>query len=125
MQPQRPHLQLTSKKLAKVAGIEDEVKDVKDFLGRNCKDSLLIFDSVDNPDIDLRNYIPSCSHGNVIITSRLAETKHVASSNCHIDLNDLEKEDAIELLLQHAHEEKSADTNKLASGLLIHLGIML
>ncbi|KAF5370273.1 hypothetical protein D9758_006875 [Tetrapyrgos nigripes] len=111
-------LETDFKKLAKAADIGDGINDVKDLLGRNCKDSLLIFDSADDPDIYLNDYIPSCNHGNVIITSRLADTRHMASSGHDIGFNDLEKEDAIELLLQHAHEDKSATTYELGSSIV-------
>ncbi|KAE9386144.1 hypothetical protein BT96DRAFT_760716, partial [Gymnopus androsaceus JB14] len=68
---------------------------------------LCIFDNADDKQVILKDYIPSCNHGNFIVTSHLKETLQTASPGCHIELSDLNKEDAVELLLKHSHDEGS------------------
>ncbi|KAE9398242.1 hypothetical protein BT96DRAFT_757402, partial [Gymnopus androsaceus JB14] len=75
---------------------------------------LCIFDNADDKHVFLKDYIPSCNHGNVIITSRLTETSQISSPGCHIDFTDLARENAVELLLKHAHEESSDRNQDLA-----------
>ncbi|KAE9386651.1 hypothetical protein BT96DRAFT_948958 [Gymnopus androsaceus JB14] len=103
------------KTLGKAAGVGEQVKDVRDFLARTCQDWMCIFDNADDEQLYLKDYIPSCTHGNIIITSRLAATSQMESPGCHIDFSDLNKEEAIELLLKHAHEESSEINKNLAS----------
>ncbi|KAE9386661.1 hypothetical protein BT96DRAFT_948964 [Gymnopus androsaceus JB14] len=103
------------KTLGKAAGVGEQVKDVRDFLARTCRNWMCIFDNADDEQLYLKEYIPSCTHGNIIITSRLATTSQMESPGCHIDFGDLNKEDALELLLKHAHEESSKINKNLAS----------
>ncbi|KAE9392283.1 hypothetical protein BT96DRAFT_944791 [Gymnopus androsaceus JB14] len=93
------------KDLGKAAGVGDNVKDVTDFLARTSENWLCIFDNADDKKVYLKDYVPICSHGNVIVTSRLSETSQMASPDCHIELMDLTKESAVELLLHQAHKQ--------------------
>ncbi|KAE9387602.1 hypothetical protein BT96DRAFT_867311, partial [Gymnopus androsaceus JB14] len=102
------------KELGSAAGVIEEVKNVRDFLGRINQNWLCIFDNADDKQIILKDYIPSCSHGNVIVTSRLKETLGIASPGCHVELNDLTREDAVELLMRHSHDERSKKNCDLA-----------
>ncbi|KAE9391736.1 TPR-like protein [Gymnopus androsaceus JB14] len=102
------------KELGSAAGVGEGVKQVRDFLARMNQNWLCIFDNADDKQVILKDYIPSCSHGNVIVTSRLKETLQMASPECHIDLSDLKREDAIELLLKHSHNERSEENQKSA-----------
>ncbi|PBK79652.1 TPR-like protein [Armillaria gallica] len=86
------------------------------------KDWLLIFDNADDPKVDLSNYIPQCDHGNVIITSCLTEVHQMASPGFHLNFSDLEKSEAVNLLLKHAHEDLSNDNQQLAAGIVDALG---
>ncbi|KAF9062642.1 P-loop containing nucleoside triphosphate hydrolase protein [Rhodocollybia butyracea] len=110
------------KALGKVAGVGQEVKSVRDFLARIDHNWLCIFDNADDKELYLKDYIPSCSHGNIIITSRLLETSEMDTPGCHIAFGDLNQDDAIELLLKHAHMESSEGNKKLASEIVDTLG---
>ncbi|KAE9387042.1 TPR-like protein, partial [Gymnopus androsaceus JB14] len=110
------------KELGKAAGIGEDVKKVRDFLARMHQNWLCIFDNADDETIFLKDYIPMCNHGNVIVTSRLSETSQMASSGCQIDLMDLTKESAVELLLNLAHEQSSQENQNLASKIVEALG---
>ncbi|KAE9407818.1 hypothetical protein BT96DRAFT_1037628, partial [Gymnopus androsaceus JB14] len=117
-----PHLLQIFQELGKAAGIGESVKDVCSFLARSHQNWLCIFDNADDKQVYLKDYIPSCHHGNIIITSHLAETSQMNSPGCHIEFGDLDKGDAIELLLQHAHHENSGINKNQASEIVDALG---
>ncbi|KAE9409019.1 TPR-like protein, partial [Gymnopus androsaceus JB14] len=111
------------KELGQAVGIGEDVKDVRDFLARMHENWLCIFDNADDKTIFLKEYIPNCNHGNVIVTTRLSETLKMASSpGCQIDLMDLTRETAVELLLSHAHEQRTLENQNLASKIVEALG---
>ncbi|KAE9389894.1 TPR-like protein [Gymnopus androsaceus JB14] len=110
------------KDLGKAAGVGDDVKDVIDFLARTSENWLCIFDNADDKKVYLKDYIPICNHGNVIVTSRLSETSQMASPDCHTDLMDLTKESAVKLLLNQAHKQSSNENLNLASKIVEALG---
>ncbi|KAF9062640.1 hypothetical protein BDP27DRAFT_1427696 [Rhodocollybia butyracea] len=110
------------KALGKVASVGEDVKDVRDFLARMDHNWLCIFDNADDKELYLKDYIPSCSHGNIIITSRLLEASQMDSPGCHLEFGDLNKDDAIELLLKYAHKESSETNKSLAAEIADTLG---
>ncbi|KAJ7206306.1 hypothetical protein GGX14DRAFT_298943, partial [Mycena pura] len=61
---------------------------------------LLIFDSADEPSIDLNKFFPQCNHGNIIITTRNPGLCVYAGANTHVD--NMEEADAVALLLNGA-----------------------
>ncbi|KAE9394753.1 hypothetical protein BT96DRAFT_1022386 [Gymnopus androsaceus JB14] len=110
------------KELGKAAGVGEDVKDVRDFLARINQNWLCIFDNADDKEVFLKDYIPICNHGNVIITSRLLETSQMASPGCQIDLMDLTKESAVKLLLKQAHKQSSEENQDFALKIVEALG---
>ncbi|KAK0487161.1 P-loop containing nucleoside triphosphate hydrolase protein, partial [Armillaria novae-zelandiae] len=108
--------------LGKAACVGRSVEDVRDFLRRIHENWLVIFDNADDSNVDLGNYIPQCNHGNIIITSRLTEVKQMASPDFHINFQDLEQSDAVDLLLKHAHVDFSNNNQQLASVIVLALG---
>ena len=89
--------------IAIVKGAGDSEQDALDLLARQRKEWLLFFDSADDITLNLREYFPGCSHGNILITSRNRETRHHAlsqRSNCKI--SGLAAEEAKDLLLEIA-----------------------
>ncbi|KAJ7431127.1 P-loop containing nucleoside triphosphate hydrolase protein, partial [Mycena galericulata] len=61
---------------------------------------LLFFDNADDPKIDLNQYFPKCSHGNILITSR--NPGLCVYAGAHSLVSDMEESDAIVLLLTSA-----------------------
>ncbi|RDW75382.1 hypothetical protein BP6252_06524 [Coleophoma cylindrospora] len=61
---------------------------------------LMVFDNYDDPKTfnDIDNYIPSCSHGILIITTRHGDSLKWANDGFGINLDSLGESDAIELL---------------------------
>ncbi|KAE9397782.1 TPR-like protein [Gymnopus androsaceus JB14] len=110
------------KALGKAAGVGEDVRDVRDFLARINQKWLCIFDNVDDENVFLKDYIPSCNHGSMIITSRLSEISQMASPDCHIELMDLTEASAVELLLNQAHKQSSDENQNLAFEIVGALG---
>ncbi|KAJ6460306.1 hypothetical protein C8R45DRAFT_1221156 [Mycena sanguinolenta] len=74
---------------------------------------LLIFDSADDPNINLQEYIPECDHGNIIITSRNPGLCVYAGSDSLV--SDMEEQDGIALLLKSAAQKVTAATEQSAA----------
>ncbi|KAK7441019.1 hypothetical protein VKT23_016800 [Stygiomarasmius scandens] len=111
------------KTLGQAAGIpKDTSEAVQGFLSRAQRDWLLIFDNADTPDLDLGKYIPRCNHGNVIITSRVTSVHQMASPGHCLNFDDLDHQEAVELLLKRANTEDSGQNKQLASNIVDALG---
>ena len=78
---------------------------------------MLIFDSADDPSINLSAYFPRGNHGNIIITTRNASLRMYAPSNCY-DMSSLSINDAMDLLL---HVSGHAAYNEPAKTIAIEL----
>ena len=67
------------------------------FTLRENKNWLLVFDNLDDPDlVDIEEYIPSCNHGAVIITSR---RRDLQQGRRGFEVNQMQPVEAIQLLL--------------------------
>ncbi|KAF9027562.1 P-loop containing nucleoside triphosphate hydrolase protein [Rhodocollybia butyracea] len=110
------------KELARAVGVGDRIKDVCNFLAQTHQNWMCIFDSADDEQLYLKDYLPICAHGNIIITSRLVRTSEMDSPGCHIGFSDLNKDDAMELLLKCAHEESHEKTQNVTSKIVEALG---
>ncbi|KAJ7466039.1 P-loop containing nucleoside triphosphate hydrolase protein [Mycena latifolia] len=97
------------KTIATTKSVGDSSKDALQWLRSNQDEWLLFFDNADDPKINLNNYFPQCSHGNIIITSRNPGLCVYASSYCAV--SDMEERDAVNLLLASAAQHKT-DHNK-------------
>ena len=102
---------LTNIALAK--GIGKSEKAMLDWLSRQREEWLLLLDNADNPTLNLRPYLPRCSHGNILITSRNRDTCFYAPQSCRV--SDMRPEDATDLLLKIAHLEHTSETDALAT----------
>jgi tetratricopeptide (TPR) repeat protein len=86
---------------------------------------LYIIDNADDPDLDLTPYLPNCSHGTVIITSRNRKTRHLASTY-HLELGSMLHREAIETLSRAAQKATPLRGKELeqASTLIEELGCL-
>ncbi|KAJ3752826.1 P-loop containing nucleoside triphosphate hydrolase protein [Lentinula raphanica] len=69
---------------------------------------LIIMDSADDPNIKLSQYLPSCTHGNIIITSRNPELQTLATQSK--ELENLLPEEGTLLLLKYAFNDQNRIT---------------
>ncbi|KAJ7441896.1 P-loop containing nucleoside triphosphate hydrolase protein, partial [Mycena galericulata] len=74
---------------------------------------LLFFDNADDPKIDLNQYFPKCSHGNILITSR--NPGLCVYAGAHSLVSDMEESDAIVLLLTSAVQEITVRNKEISA----------
>jgi len=75
---------------------------------------LLVFDNADNVDLKLKQYFPSCSSGNILITTRNRELRHYTAKDADADVKGMDLEDAKSLLLVQARAESNVENDALA-----------
>ncbi|KAJ7253969.1 hypothetical protein C8J57DRAFT_621737 [Mycena rebaudengoi] len=102
------------KNIALTQSIGSEPEDASHWLSSHQDEWLLIFDNADDPTINLFNYFPSSSSGNILITSRNPQL-HVHAPDAHHYISDMEEQDAVELLLASAAQLRTTETEILAT----------
>jgi len=75
---------------------------------------LLVFDNADNVDLKLKQYFPSCSSGNILITTRNRELRHYTAKEADADVKGMDLEDAKSLLLVQSRAENNGKNQALA-----------
>ena len=76
---------LDLKNIASQKKIGNKWDDAITWLAGERNDWLLLFDSADDPNLNLSKFFPSCDHGNILITSRNREIRiHAPRSNCKV-----------------------------------------
>ena len=78
---------------------------------------LLIFDNADNVDLRLKKLFPSCSSGNILVTTRNRELRHYTAKDADADVKGMDLEDAKSLLLIQARAERSDENIALAEAI--------
>jgi len=79
---------------------------------------LLVFDNADNVDLRLKKYFPSCSSGNILITTRNRELRHYTAEDADADVKGMDLEDAKKLLLVQARAKRSDENITLAEAIV-------
>jgi len=106
--------------IAQAKGIGDSEEATLDWLSSQREEWLLVLDNADDPNLNLRPYLPSCAHGNILITSRNRDTCFYTTQSCQV--SDMRLEDARELLFKTACLEHTKDTEALATTIVkVHL----
>ena len=99
--------------IARSKGIGDSEKATLDWFSRQHEEWLLVLDNADDPTLNFHPYLPCCSHGNILITSRNRDTCVYAPQFCQV--SDMRPEDARDLLLKVAHLDQNNETGALAT----------
>ena len=98
--------------IALAKGVGDSEEAALDWLSEQ-REWLLVLDNADDPTLNLRLYLPRCSHGNILITSRNRDTCFYAPQSFQV--SDMRPEDARDLLLKVTRYEHNNETEALAS----------
>jgi hypothetical protein len=104
---------------AKAAG--ESLQDALAWLARQREEWLLLFNNADDAKLNLHNYFPSCSHGNILITSRNRDTRlHALSPESNYNVSNLTPDDARCLLLTMVgqRDAHSNETEVLATAIV-------
>lgn len=92
--------------------------------GRQHSQWLLVLDNADDPTLDLNPWIPSCTHGNILITSRNEQCRMLAP-NHFTRVEALAQTEAIQLLLRCCLlEAPSTGDVEIASCIVMELGCL-
>jgi hypothetical protein len=97
------------KNIATVKNAGNSSKQALQWLASAQEEWLVVFDNADDPKLNMNSFLPRCSHGNIIITSRNPELHGYGGS--HSLVSDMEENDAVGLLLKSSQQEISP-TNK-------------
>ncbi|KAJ7463352.1 hypothetical protein FB451DRAFT_1139719 [Mycena latifolia] len=101
------------KNLSRMKNIGESAQDALQWLKSKQHKWLLLFDNADDPKINLNDYFPQCSHGNILITSRNPGLCVHAGAHCAV--SDMEEQDAVDLLLRSAAQDTTDDTKASAA----------
>ncbi|KAJ7463316.1 hypothetical protein FB451DRAFT_1494313 [Mycena latifolia] len=101
------------KNIAATTSVGDSAKNALQWLESRQDEWLLFFDNADDPKINLNNYFPQCSHGNILITSR--NPGLCVYAGVHFTVSDMEEMDAVDLLLRSAAQDSTDDTKEAAA----------
>jgi hypothetical protein len=93
--------------------IGENANDTIIWLARKREDWLLLFDNADDTTLNLTRFFPSCSHGNILITSRNHETL-IHAPGFNYNVSSLTPEDARDLLLGIIKQVITDETRVLA-----------
>ncbi|KAJ7443674.1 hypothetical protein FB451DRAFT_1376624 [Mycena latifolia] len=86
--------------IARVKGVGKTFQDTLGWLCHEHTEWLIVFNNADDAQLKLSQYFPSCSHGNIIITSRNRTLDQAVEAELKVD--QMELKEAIDLLLAAA-----------------------
>ncbi|KAJ7487098.1 hypothetical protein FB451DRAFT_776463 [Mycena latifolia] len=86
--------------IAHVKGVGGTFQDTLLWLSNKHTEWLMVFNNANNVELRLNHYFPSCSHGNIIITSRNRNLKQAAQAE--LKAEGMQLNEAIDLLLSTA-----------------------
>ncbi|KAJ7061926.1 P-loop containing nucleoside triphosphate hydrolase protein, partial [Mycena amicta] len=96
-------IEMGYKQISLAKNLRDTVEAAQTWLNSNQGEWLLLFDNADKVDLDLGVYLPKCTHGNVLITSRNPQLwSHTGPDRKIIEISNLKVDDAVVLLLKCA-----------------------
>ncbi|KAJ7278926.1 hypothetical protein C8J57DRAFT_1465179 [Mycena rebaudengoi] len=102
------------KNISLTQSIGSDHEDALCWLASCNKEWLFIFNNADDPKLNLFNFFPQSTHGNILITSRNPQLR-VHAPGAHHRISDLEEEAAVKLLLDSAAELATSENEMLAT----------
>ncbi|KAJ7930466.1 hypothetical protein B0H13DRAFT_1579059, partial [Mycena leptocephala] len=99
------------KNIASVKNVGDYSQNALRWLANKEEDWLVFYDNADDPKLNLNSFLPQCTHGNIIITTRNPGLCVYTGANSVV--SDMEETDAAELLLKSAAQDVSLTTQNI------------
>ena len=109
--------------IARTASAGTTAQDALMWLAGQQHDWLLLFDNADDPDINLRQFFPTCKHGNIIVTSRNPACR-IYAPDSHFNVSGMNPDDAVELLLKMSTAQRSPANLERAALICRELGYL-
>ncbi|KAG9121121.1 hypothetical protein FRC07_003053, partial [Ceratobasidium sp. 392] len=117
------------KRIAMVKQAGNTQDDALTWLAGQDKKWLIVFNNADNTSMDLKQYFPTCSAGNILITTRnrqminlAGQAKPGVKAECHI--SGLEPDDAKELLFKVSDLDPNNSTENYVAILVKEFGYL-
>ncbi|KAG9120792.1 hypothetical protein FRC07_003570 [Ceratobasidium sp. 392] len=117
------------KAIALVAGAGSTMDDALAWLVGQENKWLMVFDNADDTSLNLRQYFPDCSHGDILITTRnwhmhnlAGKTRLGVKAECQV--SGMQQEDAKELLLSVSNMASNDTTDNCGATLVKELGYL-
>ncbi|KAJ7853004.1 P-loop containing nucleoside triphosphate hydrolase protein [Mycena leptocephala] len=107
------------KNIVSMKNIGNSSQDALKWLATNREDWLLFYDNTDDPKLNLNSFLPQCTHGNIIITTRNPTLRSYAGA--HFAVSDMEETDAVSLLLKSAGQDISSTGENIAAEIVKEL----
>jgi hypothetical protein len=76
---------------------------------------LLFFDNADDVDLKLKEFIPRCASGNILVTTRNPELRLLAGKGSYENVRGMDPEDAKNLLLRLSQADDTDENKVLAA----------
>ena len=99
-----------------------------DWLATQCEEWLLLLNNADDTTMNLHDYFPCCSHGNILITSQNREViQHVsdAQSSCHVSRMHPKNAKNLLFKISGLWEGHTKETEALAAAIVkVHLTVV-
>ncbi|KAJ7875909.1 hypothetical protein B0H14DRAFT_44270 [Mycena olivaceomarginata] len=117
---------LSFRKIATAKRAGSTTQDALRWMVAQQTEWLILFNNADDRSIDLRQFFPRCTHGNILITTRNRQLCVHAPDSQHM-LSDMEEADAVALLLRSSVNEATPENQgearrvvQVKDGLFIH-----
>ena len=116
---------ISSISAAQASCLDGSVESVLQWMSGIQEEWLIVFDNADEPPVFVvERFIPPGNRGNILITSRNRSMGSLISFENIIEINEMEEEDAINLLLKASYLEASAKHIEIAKNIVTELGCM-
>jgi LPS O-antigen subunit length determinant protein (WzzB/FepE family) len=101
--------------LQSIGGVEQSAEASLRWLANESDGQwMLLFDNADDVDLDLSAFFPSCTSGNILITSRNRELRHYTTEDSSQYVRGMEHDDATKLLLRLSQAATTNENKELA-----------
>ncbi|KAJ7260178.1 hypothetical protein C8J57DRAFT_1514884 [Mycena rebaudengoi] len=107
-------IQAGLKNIALSRSLGSDHEEASRWLASSNTEWLLFFDNADDPKLNLFNFFPQSTCGNILITSRNPQLR-VHAPGAHHQISDLEQEAAVQLLLASAAEPATSENEMHAT----------
>jgi tetratricopeptide (TPR) repeat protein len=107
--------------IARYSGMGNTAQDALRWFSQQHEEWLVIFDNADDPDVNLREFFPPCSHGNIIITTRNEACRSLAPNH---NVSRMDPVEAVNLLLASSMMKRSQENLNLALSVVKELGYL-
>jgi hypothetical protein len=112
--------------IAQVKNLGNSAEHALTWLQREYRNWLIIFNNADDPDLPLRDYLPQCTHANILITSRNAYLREELGPDAYQRISGMTPTDARELLLCGLNANTATDNERVAGAIVkVRLVIVL